>query len=268
MRIFLAGSVFCVAAVAACPVSAYRPFDGTDADVARVAEVELEIGPMGYLHANSDHALILPALIANYGFVSNFELVAEGRHELHLDSVANGPRSQITDAALSIKEVLRNGCLQGGSGLSIANEWSVLAPDTLSHQNWGGEVTTIFSKRWSALTIHINAINELSKTRHYVSSLGPIIEGPYAWRVRPVAEFIVAREFGSYRLSQGFTESVLLGAIGRVRDNLALDVGLRHARLIGSTEQEVRMGLTWSFEISTSYDTRGPREGEIRFNLH
>ena len=164
---------------------------------------------------------------------------------------------QITDAALSIKEVLRNGCLQGGSGLSIANEWSVLAPDTRSQQTWGGEISTIFSKRWSALTIHINVINELSRTRHYVSSLGPIIEGPYTWRIRPVAEFTVAREFGNYRLSQGFTESALLGAIGRVRDYLSPDVALRYARPMGSTEREVRVGLTWSFEVSNSRDFGG-----------
>ncbi len=30
---------------------AYRPFDGTDADVAAKGELELEIGPLGYLNA-------------------------------------------------------------------------------------------------------------------------------------------------------------------------------------------------------------------------
>jgi hypothetical protein len=257
MRRLLTRAIFGVAIIVACPVHAYRPFDGTDADVAQTGEVELELGPVEYLHANSDHILILPALIANYGFISGFEFVAEGRQAIQVDSAANGPRSQRIDAALSIKEILRNGCLQGVSGLSIANEWSILAPDTNSQQNWGGEISTIFSKRWSASTIHVNVVNELSKTRHYVTSIGPILEGPYTWRIRPVAEFIVARGFGNVRLSQRFSESALLGAIGRVRDNLSVDAALRYSRSVGSTEQEVRVGLTWLFEVSKSRESHG-----------
>jgi hypothetical protein len=57
--------------------SAYRPFDGTDANVAEPREVELEIGPVGYERQGSDHYLVAPALVFNYGVHPGFEAVVE-----------------------------------------------------------------------------------------------------------------------------------------------------------------------------------------------
>src|SRR5262245_38760528 len=76
---------------------AYRPFDGTDADVADPSEVELEIGPIGYVRAGSRNFLVAPALIANYGVVERWELVLEGRHQLLLGDTNGEPRSSLTD---------------------------------------------------------------------------------------------------------------------------------------------------------------------------
>src|SRR6476661_2628758 len=78
---------------------AYRPFDGTDADVAEPHEIELEIGPVGYHRHGDDQFLVAPAIVLNYGFAPRFEAVLEGRHNWGLTS--DLPLSEVEDAALS-----------------------------------------------------------------------------------------------------------------------------------------------------------------------
>ena len=60
----------------AAPASAYRPFDGTDAAVANVGEVEIEFQPAGVLRAGSTKAL--SDAVLNYGFAERWELVLQG----------------------------------------------------------------------------------------------------------------------------------------------------------------------------------------------
>jgi len=54
--------------------------------------------------------------------------------------------------------------------------------------------------------------------------LSTILEGPSQWKVRPVVEIFYEEEFG-----QLHTISGLIGAIWQVRDDLAIDIGFRHA---------------------------------------
>jgi len=237
-------SLGCVVLGLAQPAGAYRPFDGTDADVAAPGAMEFEVGPAEYRQSESQATWFVPAVIFNYGFARDFEFVLEGRHQLgHSPS-----SSQITDSALSVKEVLREGELQGHSGISIANEWSCLFPNTGAEQKWGAELTTIFSSRWRPLTLNLNVYNELSRQRRYVTAIGPIIEGPFTWSVRPVVELIATREFGAARWSRGLSGSALVGAIGRVRDDLTVDLALLVAKSQGLREQTLRAGFTWSFD--------------------
>ena len=54
-RRIAAGVVIGICAVGwAIPAAAYRPFDGTDAAVADVGEVEIEFQPLGAAHAGGD----------------------------------------------------------------------------------------------------------------------------------------------------------------------------------------------------------------------
>src|ERR1043165_6079189 len=100
------------------PAHGYRPFDGTDAEVASLAEVELEVGPVGYLRDGRARSIVSPALVVNYGFLPRWKAVLEGRNEIP----TSGAGARLTDTALSVKLVVREGTLQGGSGLSIAVE--------------------------------------------------------------------------------------------------------------------------------------------------
>jgi hypothetical protein len=53
---------FCVVAWAP-RAAAYRPFDGTDAAVADVGEVEIELQPAGLFRENSQTTLIAPFVV-------------------------------------------------------------------------------------------------------------------------------------------------------------------------------------------------------------
>ena len=232
--------VICCARLSA----AYRPFDGTDADVAEPGEVELEIGPAGYRQQGSSRFIVAPAGVANYGFAPRFEAVLEARQEIQLDTAP--PHRHVEDAAFSVKSLLRRGSLQGGSGLSAALELGVLLPGFESPL--GTHLGSIFSLQLPAITMHLNLGNDILSSLRYEASAGLILEGPHRWRLRPVAEVLLEREFGHGRLHQGLAESALIGGIGRWTDAVSFDVGGRFGRTNGQNEEEVRAGLTWAFE--------------------
>jgi hypothetical protein len=229
------------------PAQAYRPFDGTDADVASFGQVELELGAFGWLHQDRHNAVVAPALVANYGFLPRLELVLEGKQFVFTDAVPDQSRVQLLDTAISVKAVLRAGVLHDQSGPSVAVEGSVLLPETgASHP--GGELAAIVSGRAGGLTVHGNLALAFTREGNAAGFVGVIVEGPATWMVRPVGEVFFARE------NPGATEgSALAGAIGRVFENLSLDAAVRLAHVSdgGATQTawEGRLGLTWAFEV-------------------
>jgi hypothetical protein len=221
---------------------AYRPFDSTDADVAHAGEAEIELGPVQWLRQGSQRFLQAPAVVANFGFSKDRELVIEGRHEIARDPEPGESRSSLVDNAVSIKQVLRRGVLQDETGPSVATEYGVLLPGVNTQHGTGLSLAGIVSQRSELGTIHLNAV--LARTREHESEVffGTILEGPYAWRVRPVAEV-----FTDYTSGSSHTNSGLIGAIWRVRDGLSFDAGLRYAQQGSDTTHEFRLGLTWAF---------------------
>ena len=221
---------------------AYRPFDSTDADVAHAGEVEIELGPVQWLREGGKRFLQAPALVANLGLSHEHELVIEGRHEIALDREPGEPRSALVDNGAFIKQVLRRGVLQDEPGVSIATEYGLLLPEVNGAHGTGLSLAGIVSQRWSAATVHLNAV--LSRTREHEPDLflGTILEGPFSWAVRPVAEVFTERPRDGPR-----TDSLLVGAIWRVRDGLSFDAGVRSARVGDDTVHELRLGLTWAF---------------------
>jgi hypothetical protein len=221
---------------------AYRPFDGTDADVAKAGELEIELGPVQWIRQDGQRFLQAPAVVANFGLSREHELVIEGRHEIAIDREPGEPRSALVDNGAFIKQVLRRGVLQDESGPSVATEYGVLLPEVNGTHGTGLSIAGIVSQRWQAITAHFNA--QLARTREHEPDLflGTILEGHVPWPVRPVAEVFTERARDGPR-----TDSLLLGAIWRVRDGLAFDAGLRSARVGEETVHELRLGLTWAF---------------------
>ena len=223
------------------PAMAYRPFDGTDAAVADAGEVEIEFQPLGRLREGSEKSLIAPEVVLNFGFVDRWEAVFEGKGRFPLSP--SGPM-ELTDPGMFLKHVLRPGSLQDQSGPSVATEFGVLLPGINADRGIGASLAGIVSQRWDWATVHFNVAAAVTRDQHGDLFLGTILEGPSNWTVRPVAEVFYENELG-----QSQTISGLIGAIWQVRENLAFDVGIRHAVKNGHAADEVRAGLTFGFPL-------------------
>ena len=229
--------------VAALPARAYRPFNSTDAAVADVGRVEIELGPLGLLAEGSDRFVVAPSVVLNWGIVDRCELVLEGRHFVRLGSaVPNEPRLRVDDNALSLKTVVREGALQDKSGPSVATEVAALLPATSGEGGAGVEGTVIASQRWEALTVHLNGAVSWTRAHAPGAFGGVIVEVHDSWTLRPVTEVFVDGE-----RDVPVTVSWLGGAIMRLQDDLSFDAGLRLARTGGTGTTEIRLGLTWEF---------------------
>src|SRR6516225_9038793 len=104
-RRFAAGVVVGICAVGwAMPAAAYRPFDGTDAAVADLGEMEIELQPLGAAHAGGATRGLTDAIF-NYGFADRWELVLQTTPQVPPEGF--GPLSVSNGAFL--KYVLRPG---------------------------------------------------------------------------------------------------------------------------------------------------------------
>ena len=224
---------------------AYRPFNGTDAAVAEPGILELELGPIEYFEVGSTPTLFSPDVVINYGIGERWELVLQGRlaHELLPDS--QGPN--LIDNGVFLKGILREGTLQDKPGPSIATEFGLLLPATRDDPGTGASLALIVSQRWRDLTLHLNAEVAMSRHQFVDTAYSVILEGPYRWPVRPVAEFFYEREYGGSEIGSG-----LVGAIWQVSDHLAVDFALRGGWIDGVAFKEVRAGVTIDFGIFNS----------------
>jgi hypothetical protein len=227
-------------------VEAYRPFDGTDAAVAEAGEIEIELGPVEYLREGAERTLLAPDLRFNYGFVPGWEASLEGK--LTHGLTVGVPGTSLVESDALLKSVLREGSLQEKPGPSIAAEFGVLLPGISDQHGAGAVLNGIISQRWDWGTVHLNSQIELTRQRHADYFLDSIIEGPHDWPVRPVAEIFYESDVSLVR-----TGSALVGAIWQVQDNIAVDFGLRGARVNGRTAGETRAGVTFAFGA-----TKGP----------
>ncbi len=239
----LAGVVASLASlVLAGSARAYRPFDGTDADVAELGEFELELGPVGYYRLGGEHYLVAPGTVLNYGAAEGLEIVLQSFNYLRLDA-GGTPGDQLVDSELNAKVVVRRGCLQEATGASVATEIGLLLPDINGQPGLGGSAALIVTQcAGRAFTVHYNGAVALTLNRNLDLFGGAILEGPKFFPVRPVAELFVDQEVGSESLT---TWSALGGAIWAVARSVDLDAGLRAGTIDGSGFLEARLGLTW-----------------------
>jgi hypothetical protein len=118
-------------------------------------------------------------------------------------------------------------------------------PGINAQSGWGAEVAGVIGNQWSWGAIHFTAAASLTRDQHGEIFLGSIIEGPKDWAVRPVAELVYEREFGTS--SEVF--AALAGVIWEATEGLAFDFAVRQASVDGQPETEVRLGLTIAFSV-------------------
>ncbi len=223
---------------------AYRPFDETDADVAELHVLELELGPL-QLQRSAGFTSYVPTLIVNLGVFPGWEVVVDGLANVPVGSPrAPGSTGQLA-VGLAVKGVVRRGSLQGGEGPSVAIEPELLFPSTAGPSEFGLAAGVIVSQRWTALTVHLNLVPAWSRSHQAAGLAGVIIEGPFDWAVRPVAETYVEAEHGA----SAPTVSGLVGLIWRAAAGVALDAAFRVATVDGAGLIELRLGLTWDVPL-------------------
>src|SRR3954466_7542422 len=72
----LALSFLAVSVLGARTASAYRPFEGTDGDVADQGEFQLEVGPLHYAQEGDEKFFLTPTVL-NLGVIPRMELVLD-----------------------------------------------------------------------------------------------------------------------------------------------------------------------------------------------
>ncbi len=224
----------------AAPAAAYRPFDGTDAAVADLGELEIEFQPAGFVRTTSTTALAGPNAVFNYGFAKRWELVLQGAAQGF--PAGAGPTNVPNGAFL--KYVVRPGALQDKPGPSVATEFGPLLPN-VGGSGAGLSWTGIVSQRWDWGTVHFNVATNLTPDQHGEFFVDAIIEGPHQWQVRPVFEF-----YSDSLTDHTQTFSALAGAIWQVNDKLSFDLAFRYALVDGRPVNELRAGFTVGFPVN------------------
>src|SRR5216684_82784 len=157
----LAGAATAAGSTAAL---AYRPFVGTDAAVADVNEVEIELQPAGTLRHDSQTSLVAPDVVFNYGFAKNWEFVFEGVGQFPLGN--SDENSSLASVGAFLKYVAREGSLQDAKGPSIAVEFGPLLPGIHADEGFGASLDTIVSQRWDWGAVHGNFATTLTRDHH------------------------------------------------------------------------------------------------------
>ena len=221
---------------------AYRPFEGTDAAVADPGELETELGPAEPMRAGPLRFLTAPETVFNLGITEGWETVLQGQA---VTMLSPGPvQTSLIGNGFFLKNVLRDGVLQEKAGPSIAVEFGPLLPGVNGEPGTGASWGGIVTNRWGWLTAHFNAAAAVTRSHHADAFFGTIVEGPWDWPVRPVAEVFYEREWGVAE-----TVSGLAGAIWQVNDKLAFDIALRDARVNGHSVNELRAGVTFGLPL-------------------
>jgi hypothetical protein len=223
---------------------AYRPFDQTDADVAELHVMELELGPLQFQRSGGRTGYV-PTFILNYGVIPGWELVVDA----DVSGTVAGPREPgevfQLETGVAFKGVLRKGSLQDEAGPSIAVEPEVLLPATAGASGFGFAAGVIVSQRWPALTVHLNLVPAWSRAHNLAGLAGVIVEGPSEWTVRPVGEVHVEAEHAV----PGVTSSFLGGLIWRISPRVSTDAAVRVGTISGVGLVELRVGLTWDLPL-------------------
>lgn len=224
---------------------AYRPFDQTDADVAELKTIELEVGPVDVQRSQGAY-LYEPIFVFNYGFWDTWEFVIDSQLAWADEVAVASSQQEAAQIGLLVKHVLRKGSLQDGTGPSVATEVGVLVPPLPSQQGngVGASAALMVSEKWENFTLHLNAEGDYTRTHVPDGIFGFIGEGPERWPVRPVVEFY-------WEVQTGIAPSVSIlgGAIWQLNKTFSLDAAYRVADESKILVQELRAGFTWSFSV-------------------
>jgi hypothetical protein len=220
---------------------AYRPFISTDAAVASVKEWEIELGFFSMKRDNGQSEIFIPSLRINFGILKNWEIVGEFDLQVYKEGIDRN--SELTDPALFLKGVLREGILQNQEGASFVVELGVLFPSTVEGERGAGiEGIIVFSNRISHLVYHFNLGAEYDRKDFSLHGIwGIILEYPFEGRFRLVGEVN-----GTFTRNGPSENSGLIGLIWEV-GGFDLDFGIRKGFSAASSDWALTTGIAISF---------------------
>ena len=224
---------------------AYRPFISTDAAVADVKEMKIELGYLNWEREKGNTTFFSPKVVINYGFINNFELVGE----FAVEEPGHGS-VRLVDAALSVKAVLKEGVLQEKDGVSFAIEAGPLLPSTgKAEKGVGFEGIAILSGKLEPFIYHVNFGGGVDRAHANPFVIwGFIAELPITPKLRLVGEIN-----GESLRRTSPDNSALLGVIWQAPwQNVSFDAGLRRGISYSAADWMFTTGLTFSFSASAS----------------
>jgi hypothetical protein len=220
---------------------AYRPFVSTDAAVADKNEWEIELGLFSMSRDKGQNEIFIPSLRINYGISKNWEIV--GEFDLQVYKEGEDRDSELTEPALFLKGVLREGILQDQEGTSFVVELGVLLPSTVEGKRKAGvEGIVVFSGKISDIVYHLNLGGELDREEFAPHGIwGIILEYPFEGRFRLVAEVN-----GSFKRDGHPENSGLMGFIWE-SGGFNLDFGIRKGFSSEASDWALTTGIAISF---------------------
>ena len=223
---------------------AYRPFVSTDAAVADVHEIEIELGTFNLERHRGRNNFIVPSVVVNYGFLPRIEAVAE--FVVREDA---RDRARVGDAALSLKAVVREGVLQEKEGPSLALEAGPLLPGGAADERHAGfKGLAILSGSLAPLIWHVNLGGGVNRQSRGFLDWGVIGEWPLNPDFRLAAE--INGESVSHRVGAA---SGLIGVIWKAPwKNLFFDAGVRRGIAGTAPSWSFTAGVTVGFSFTSS----------------
>jgi hypothetical protein len=238
-KLLLAGLVT-GASLVSTKAAAYRPFDGTDAEIAEFGELEIEFGTAYTVSRAIPLTLQMPAVVVNLGIWPRLELVLEATNQLgKLDGTH--PTDRFADTHLFLKAMLREGFAQEKTGPSIALEAGPWLPNPNGEAGIGASADLITSFELGRMVFHVNLEAAYDLAKHPELFASVILEGPRANTVRPVTEI-----FAQHAFTGGpTTYSALAGVIWKARKEADLDFAVEGLSTDGVPMARIRAGITF-----------------------
>jgi len=217
---------------------AYRPFDGTDADVAEAKTVEVEVAPAEVLSHAGSQAFRAPSVALSLGLGGGYELGLDGSNVVTPHPEAGEPRLQFIDAGMSVKKLVRGGTLQDKHGPSVATELELEFP-ARGQAHLGTELRGVLSTTGPPGVVHFQAAVERTPEGKNATTGGFIIETAQHAGLRGAAELGIEAERAGPPI-----QSALLALVFVAHEGLSLDIGVDYSRSEGEHWTELRAGFT------------------------
>lgn len=233
---------------AAAPARAYL-IDLNDARVVPHGSMELELQPIGYWQTvigDEDHQIIAPSSQLYWGFAPGWDILWLTRGFALLDDPAGQSPYSIAEQMLAFRAMLVDGAYSSEGereGPSLTLQAGLLLPGIEAEAGFGATAGLLFAQQWDAGTLHLNVWANFTQARTFELFVSAVIEAPPAWSVRPCVEVWLDLDDGEPMISG------LIGAVGDVSDEVAIQAGVRMGGWEGYLDLEARLSFWFAWEV-------------------